>query len=282
MLFDCFSFFNELDLLEVRLHELDALVDHFVLVEAHQTFQGHPKPLYYAENADRFSRFAGKIIHVVVDFPPTIAGYALDTKPLDANWAREHYQRNQIGKGLVTARKTDLIIVSDVDEIISASALKRGLAERRPGELTIFEMPIYRGCANRRVRSLSWDKGPRLIEYGQFPGAQRLRLTKISASRSLQGTLLGRLHARAWNWMNTGITGPVRVIPEAGWHITSLGDWETWRRKVSAYSHTEHKMLASFESSTEYEKNLAGDTEIVGIGEMPNFIQQNPDRFALA
>lgn len=281
MLFDCFSFFNELDLLEVRLHELHAVVDYFVLVEARRTFQGEPKPLYFTENADRFRSYSDKIIHIVVDFPKVSDAYGLDTKPLDANWAREHYQRNQIAKGLAKASRSDLIIVSDVDEILSAPALRRALEERKPGELTIFEMPVYRGSANRRVRSLTWDKGPRLIEYRQFPGAQRLRMTKICASARLRGTPLEGLHARVWNWINTGIWAPVRVIPEAGWHLTGLGDWEAWRLKIESYSHTEHKLKPCFQCADEYAKMLADETDVVGVAELPDFIRQNPERFIL-
>ena len=66
MIYDCFPFFNELELLEVRLHELDGLVDKFVLVEATRTFAGHPKSLYFAQNRGRFSAFDNKIIHVIV------------------------------------------------------------------------------------------------------------------------------------------------------------------------------------------------------------------------
>jgi len=67
MIYDCFSFFNELDLLEIRLHELDPVVDKFVLVEASKTFQGKDKPLFYDENKERYKEFSEKIIHVVVD-----------------------------------------------------------------------------------------------------------------------------------------------------------------------------------------------------------------------
>jgi len=67
MIYDCFTFFNELDLLEIRLNVLKDVVDRFVLVEATQTFTGRPKPLYYKENAARFAAFADRIIHVVVD-----------------------------------------------------------------------------------------------------------------------------------------------------------------------------------------------------------------------
>ena len=70
MIFDCFTFFNELDLLDARLHELDGAVDVFVLVEARQTFQGAPKPLYFELNQARYAKFLPRIVHIVVDFPP--------------------------------------------------------------------------------------------------------------------------------------------------------------------------------------------------------------------
>jgi beta-1,4-mannosyl-glycoprotein beta-1,4-N-acetylglucosaminyltransferase len=79
--FDGFTFFNELDLLELRLNELAGHVDFFVLVEAPMTFQGKPKPLFYAENQARFAAFRDKIIHLVIDDMP--AG--------DDAWAREHF-----------------------------------------------------------------------------------------------------------------------------------------------------------------------------------------------
>ena len=54
MIYDTFMFFNELELLELRLNELNGVVDKFVLVEATRTFTNKPKPLYYAENKQRF------------------------------------------------------------------------------------------------------------------------------------------------------------------------------------------------------------------------------------
>lgn len=65
MIYDAFTFFNELDLLELRLSTLDHYVDKFVLVESNQTFTGNPKPLYYLENKERFAKWNDKIIHII-------------------------------------------------------------------------------------------------------------------------------------------------------------------------------------------------------------------------
>ena len=64
---DAFPFFNELDLLEIRLNLLDPYVDCFILSEATKTFSGLDKPLYYNENKERFEKFNNKIIHNIVE-----------------------------------------------------------------------------------------------------------------------------------------------------------------------------------------------------------------------
>ena len=72
MIFDCFSFFNELDILEIRLNVLASVVDKFVLVEAVRRHSGEPKELFFEKNKQRFSPFLDKIIHVVVDDEPEL------------------------------------------------------------------------------------------------------------------------------------------------------------------------------------------------------------------
>jgi hypothetical protein len=70
-LFDCFTFFNELDLLEIRLETLDSVVDFFVIAEAPITYRADPKPLYFELNKQRFAKFLPKIRHIIVDDLPT-------------------------------------------------------------------------------------------------------------------------------------------------------------------------------------------------------------------
>ena len=61
--YDCFPFFNEMELLKMRLEELDGVIDHFVLVESIETQRGALKPLYFKENRHLFERYLPKIIH---------------------------------------------------------------------------------------------------------------------------------------------------------------------------------------------------------------------------
>ncbi|MFN3875521.1 MAG: hypothetical protein ACK4L7_06380, partial [Flavobacteriales bacterium] len=121
MIIDCFTFFNELDLLEIRLRELDAVVDRFILVEATLTHQGRPKPLCYAQHADRFAQWHRKLTHVVVDRFPEARGGA---------WALEQHQRNRIIDGLKGIAPTDQVMISDVDEIPRPEAVLRAARTR--------------------------------------------------------------------------------------------------------------------------------------------------------
>jgi beta-1,4-mannosyl-glycoprotein beta-1,4-N-acetylglucosaminyltransferase len=112
--FDTFPFFNELEMLELRFEILDPVVDRFVLVESTVTYSGLPKPLYYAENRQRFAHWEHKIVHVVVDDTPDTGEW---------RWGREFHQRNQIVRGLVDCRCDDIVMLSDVDEIPDPAAV---------------------------------------------------------------------------------------------------------------------------------------------------------------
>lgn len=113
MIYDCFPFLNELDLLDIRLHELNEIVDKFILVESTITHRGKPKSLYYQKNKDKFKEFNDKIVHIVVD-----------TYPDDSPWERERYQPSQACQALEKCTEKDIVMISDVDEIPRASIVK--------------------------------------------------------------------------------------------------------------------------------------------------------------
>jgi beta-1,4-mannosyl-glycoprotein beta-1,4-N-acetylglucosaminyltransferase len=108
MLLDCFPFFNELDVLELRLNILDKVVDKFILVEASKTQTKLDKPFYFEENKNRYSKFLDKIIHIKIEEFPEENG-----------WEMENFQRNCISNGVnqIDLNDDDYIAVSDVDEI---------------------------------------------------------------------------------------------------------------------------------------------------------------------
>ena len=114
-IFDTFIFFNELDLLECRLRELENAPVHHILVEATTTLQGEPKPMYYADNKERFAAWKDRITVVTMEHTCEIS------------WARQAQQRGSIFAGLqyCDAEPDDLIIFGDVDEIPRASLISK-------------------------------------------------------------------------------------------------------------------------------------------------------------
>ena len=75
MIYDCFTFFNELDLLEIRLNYLNEIVDKFVLVEMAKTHSNKDKPFYFEENKKRYEKFLDKIIHIKVSEYPDLTKF---------------------------------------------------------------------------------------------------------------------------------------------------------------------------------------------------------------
>lgn len=137
MIYDCFPFFNELECLDIRLHELDKVVDRFVLVEATVTHQGTPKRLIYNDNKQYFEEFKDKIIHVIVEDMP---------KKIDNAFELGNFQPRQIMRGLKDCTKDDLIMSSDADEIPRASAVKQMIPGHGYG-LYMKEFHYWLNCA---------------------------------------------------------------------------------------------------------------------------------------
>ena len=111
---DCFTFFNELDLLEIRLNSLAPYVDAFIIAEGDRTHAGNPKPMYFRENQERFMDFP--IVYVPVTLPDDSR---IGLQRLGPNWYRENCQREALYYGLseLNLRPIDIVLVSDLDEI---------------------------------------------------------------------------------------------------------------------------------------------------------------------
>lgn len=152
MIYDCFTFFNELDLLEIRLNILNDVVDKFVLVEATKTHSGKDKPLYFNENKERFKDFEDKIIHIIVDDFPQ-----LDISKKDKfgnRWILENFQRDAIMRGLSECKPSDIILISDVDEIPNPDAIKK----YKNGICVLEQKMMYYFINTICVTDPMWDK----------------------------------------------------------------------------------------------------------------------------
>ncbi len=264
--FDCFPFFNELDVLEIRLAELDPLVDHFVLVEGTRTFTAKPKPLYYADNRKRFERYAHKIIHVVVD-----------DLPLDAtsHWIREAHQRNAILRGLTGARPDDRIIISDCDEIPKPDMLRhalrfRGLSRR----IVAFWCENYFYRFNLRNDAHDHRLGPRLLTMSNREVPNFIREIPLRFSKRRYLRPFAELVAcyRVCRRLQTPIWPT--ILWNGAWHFTFMGDVAAVNRKFSSFSHVDdYKEL----TTAEYDDRLSS-LKKCPLSDLPQTIRQ--DKFA--
>ena len=109
MIFDCFTYFGEKELLEIRISELSNLDVLHIAVQANKTFTNKPKDF------------------VDLDYPRVASVNVADMPDGDDPWVRERWQRNCIMRGLemAGAKDDDLVIIADADETPSADAIKR-------------------------------------------------------------------------------------------------------------------------------------------------------------
>ena len=107
MVYDLIPFFNEVDILTLRLHILDPYVDRFVIEEATTTFSGQRKDLCFDRNRELFSEFMHKIEYIVVD----------EDRDFAATHERDYFQKNHLSRGIADASDRDMIIFGDCDEI---------------------------------------------------------------------------------------------------------------------------------------------------------------------
>ena len=197
MIVDCFTFYNELDLLELRLEELDEHVDKFVIVEATTTHSGKDKDLYYAKNAHRYRKWKDKIIHTATNIPH-------NPKNL---WEGENKQRETISLILrdLPINENAKIMISDVDEIPDMSM-------------------ITEDC---------WDKVTGCIQYHYEYNINHLNGREWIGTvlcRNYHIESYGVQYFRDARWdLDNKIT--------SGWHFSSFGDAEMVYNKHINYAH---------------------------------------------
>jgi glycosyltransferase involved in cell wall biosynthesis len=223
-LYDCFPFYNELDLLELRLNELSNVVDRFVLSEANITYSGKRKPLIFSENKHRFAKFADRIVHLIVE------------EPLDAPlspWQRRASQCNALIRGLSDAQPNDLVLFSDLDEIPRPEVLAAAF-ENPPGqhEVFCFELRMYNYFLNLESEERWLRSGPRMVQR-QYLGERMepLRMVKGKAHGYLRDLARGY---QAWRRMGYPVYRT--TIPDSGWHFTYTGGIEAIQQKVDSYA----------------------------------------------
>lgn len=201
MVYDCFMFFNELELLEIRLHELASVVDRFVLCEGDRTFSGKPKPLWFADNRHLFRDFDDKIVHLMIRGKEWPDGHD--------SWTREWHQRNHLATALQRCADEDLILISDADEIPCATAM--AAIEPLMGYRKFEQIHHYYYLNT---------------QCGIWAGSVAISYSELKRVGSTTGARYLPTNDRV-------------LLRPGGWHFSYLGGVERIRNKIESFAHTE-------------------------------------------
>ena len=227
MVIDCIPFFNELDILKLRLHILDPLVDRFVIEEATHTFSGLPKDLCFEKNREMFEEFLPKITYLVVDNSPEEI----------STHERDKFQKNALAKALTDASDEDVLILSDVDEIPNPAVLQELVKRFDPDKIYHLAQRNFYCYLNMEEVS-----GNLLSITGEFPRVERRMWlgTKVFAKKNIPES--GIIDLRE---ISPEDPRSVRVA-DGGWHFGYMGschETDVSRRvgtKVVAAAHQEY------------------------------------------
>jgi len=285
MLYDCFTFFNELDLLEIRLHELNSVVDKFVLVESPTTYSCKKKPLYFAENRKRFKPFLKKIIHIVATDMPRI-------KHARGRFSQETYQRNTIQLGWNNCSLSDIILISDVDEIVKGDVLKVTKEELAKD---------WRKTAQFGLRAYLYHLNGWRNWYRLPRKKSRLKFLFRPFAASLQWFLdnyltpqhCRHLTAKVGEMKHLTQEGKVKYLGDmltyrdAGWHFSTLGDYKNVIKCIESRSRWQQDnkfikngVLKAIEDGVVYSKKQ-NPLKYVKIDKtFPKYVQDNQSKFS--
>ena len=206
---DAFPFFNELDLLEIRLNLLDPYVDYFILSEATKTFSGLNKPLYYKENKERFKKFNDKIIHNIVE----------DTTPVDLHpYERDVYQKDSIKNVILeNISDGDAVIWGDVDEVPNPEAIDEIESYFEDNIIFHFAQHNCMGYLNLvetsgaiRAMTPDWEPEDNISKWlgTKLVGKSILEKYTMSQLRSKQDSENNsRIYPGGWHWSYVGSEG---------------------------------------------------------------------------
>lgn len=264
MIYDCFTFFNELDILEIRLNILNDYVDKFVVVEATKTHQGNDKKCLFEENKHRYKKFLDKIIYVKVeDFPSGIS-----------QWTIENYQRNAIMRGLANCNYDDIILISDVDEIPNPKLIKINYDSEK---IVAFQMRVFNYFLNNYAIGMIWCNGTKMLSYKNLTCL--LNDVEYPKTFGIQDDI------------NIGTT-PCKIrlyhgdkqcnLRDAGWHFSYIGGMKSCIEKIRSYA----EAVDTF-SEKDYKKALKskfyGDFYMVPVkidSTFPNYLKDNQNKYS--
>ena len=240
-IYDCFTFFNELELLELRLETYYDIVDYFVIVEADKTHANIPKPFNFYEHRNRFKKFFPKIRYVMDDSVVPYSGAE--------DWSIENNQRNNIIQGLVDAKPDDLIMISDVDEFPDPKMLKTLIksfsdTSKRVDFIAFYDTTPY--TKNKLVPFHSGTSISRFLDMCPVGCQQKFHtyfVDFVCPDLPWAGTVIGKFKHMESPQAFRRVRETLPRITNGGWHFSSMGGVEKFLEK--ARSGTDFKKISA-------------------------------------
>ncbi len=289
-IFDCFMYFDEDEVLDVRLNLLDKYVDKFIIVESRYNHKGEERqPLF---NIKKFDKFKKKIIYILKSDLPKNIEQIKDTdneneiyrKSIFNAYKRENLQRNQILSGLSEANQDDWILVSDLDEIPNLEEINFNEVKNK---LIFFEQNMMYYKFNLKLENYIWF-GSKACKFKNLESPQWLRDIKT----------------RKFSWWRIDIIFSKRkyrdilFIKNGGWHFSYLKRPKEIEKKLKSYLHhidydrnplgidkiqkMVYEKKAIYDLKVDQRKNkFEGKSQLIKIDndQMPDYILNNLEKF---
>ena len=263
-IYDCFSYWDEDLLLDVRLNIMSKFVDYFVIVEGNKTWQNNSKKLRFDVN--KFKKFKDKIIYVPVE----------DMPGGDNPYERENFQRNCISRGIKDAEDIDLILISDLDEIPNPFLIKGFDIRKR---YAVFEQKLYYYKFNLQSISQPFWYGSRICVKKFLKSPQWLRNLKF----------------RKRPWWRIDKLRLNHILENGGWHFCNLKDSDELLYKYKNMCETndpyifKEKIEPKYLDIKQIEKSIKSGVDLIGRGHRykkveidenyPKYIFENYNKF---
>jgi beta-1,4-mannosyl-glycoprotein beta-1,4-N-acetylglucosaminyltransferase len=213
-IYDCFQFFDEEHILDLRFNILNEFVDFFVIVESTTNHQGVEKKLYF--DSSKFKKFKNKIIYVVVDDTPK----EIKKSHLGGESLVEQHQRNSVMRGLEKSHDEDIIILSDVDEIPDLN--KISMFDKK-NKYAVFSQKMF----NYKINLLN-------LTENNWHGS------KVCLKKNLKSPQwLRNLKFKKYPFWRIDKPRNLQIIENGGWHFAYLQNPENISKKIKSFAHGE-------------------------------------------
>ncbi len=261
-IYDCFTFYNEFELLELRLKSLWDVVDYFVIVEADRKHNNVPKPFYFWERQNDFKAFFPKIRHLPVEMNVPYSGAG--------DWSIENAQRDAIAYGLEDAEPDDLIMISDADEIVAPDVFQR-LQENQIKLFAPYVTPATIDDKNMTCPAWLLVSAIEFLDYGAIVMDQKFFCYYFDwvSKSTWQGTILTKRKTLTTPQALRDVRNFLPRVIDGGYHFSYMGGVDRVIDKISSIVEGVVKLQGKTLDRHHVAEVMANGTDIYGRKHIP-------------